>query len=118
MTQPNLGRGRSIPAKATELGSGYAVQVLDRVFSILDLLAERPAGVAEISSGLGLHRATVFRLLANLRQRGYVRRDANTGTFSLGMQLFRLGTKALEEQFPVHRLRPLLEKLAAVSTQT
>src|SRR5262245_21423022 len=102
----------------SEIKSGYAVQVLDRAFRILELLAERSASVNEISAKLGLHRATVFRLLANLSQRGYVRKDERTGTYSLGMQLFRLGTRALGEEFPAHRLRYSLKELAATSEHT
>ena len=97
---------------------GYSVQVLDRAFRILESLAERPSKVNDISVQLGLHRATVFRLLVNLRDRGYVRKDDATGMYSLGRQLFRLGTKALGEELPIHELRPRLQELAMASGHT
>ena len=103
---------------AAEHGNGYSVQVLDRVFRILDVLADRPARAAEIAARVGLHRSTVFRLLANLEQHGYVRKDEATGTYSLGLKLFQLGTKALQEEFPVHRFQSLLDNLAATTGRT
>jgi DNA-binding IclR family transcriptional regulator len=105
-------------ALQSEQAGGYGIQVLDRVFRILEALADRPARVPALSSQLGLHRATVFRLLVNLERHGYVRRDDLTGVYSLGLELFRLGSKALEEQFPVQRLRPLLQGLTFATGHT
>ncbi len=101
-----------------ERKNGYAVQALDRAFRILELLAESPATATQISSRLALHRSTVFRMLNNLEQRGYVRRDEMTGAYSLGIKLFQLGTKALQEEFPIHRLHPVLAELAETTGQT
>lgn len=99
-------------------GDTYALQVLNRVFDILDLLRVESLTVAEISASLGLHRSTVFRLLANLERRGFVRKDESSGAWKLGMRLYDLGTKALEEQVPLHSLRPLLAQLAAETRYT
>lgn len=101
-----------------ERKNGYAVQALDRAFRILELLAESPATATEIAGRLALHRSTVFRMLSNLEQRGYVRRDEMTGAYSLGIKLFQLGTKALQEEFPIHRLHPVLAELAETTGQT
>lgn len=99
-------------------GSAYALQVLDRVFDLVDELAVRPGTVGDLSTRLGLHRSTAFRLLSNLEHRGYVRKDDLTGIYHLGFRLFQLGTKALEEEFPIHRLRPMLEELATTTQYT
>jgi IclR family acetate operon transcriptional repressor len=110
--------GAPAAASPVQEGDTYALQVLNRVFDILDVLAGEPATIAAVSSSLGLHRSTVFRLLANLERRGFVRKDDLSGAYSLGMKLYHLGTKALEEQVPIHRLRPLLDELASQTQYT
>lgn len=95
-----------------ERNGAYALQVLDRVFDILDQLASGPATISDLSRTVGLHRSTAFRLLANLAARGYVRKDEAVGTYHLGMKLFHLGAKVLQERFPIDRLRPMLQDLA------
>jgi DNA-binding IclR family transcriptional regulator len=96
----------------------YPVQVLDRAFAILEFLGERPARLPEISKGVGLHRATVFRLLTNLEQKGYVRRLAPQGPFALGAKTFELGTRVFQSEYPAHQVRHLLAELAERTGQT
>ena len=118
LTTPAAGADLSAATTPAPEGDTYALQVLNRVFDILSVLRNESATVAEISASLGLHRSTVFRLLANLERRGFVRKDEATGTYSLGMMLYHLGIKALEEQVPIHRLRPLLDQLAVETRYT
>jgi DNA-binding IclR family transcriptional regulator len=54
-----------------------SVQSVDRAVSILQVLAGRgPSGVTEVAEELGIHKATVFRLLATLESRGLVEQDS------------------------------------------
>jgi DNA-binding IclR family transcriptional regulator len=105
-------------AQTKQSDGRYGLQVLDRVFDLLDQLAAEPATVAELSSRLDLHRSTVFRLLANLSARGYAVKNEGDGTYRLGMRFFYLGTRALRERIPVQQLRPFLETLAAATGHT
>jgi DNA-binding IclR family transcriptional regulator len=50
------------------------VQSLERAFSILEAVAERPAGVTALSSRLDLPKSTVVRLLGSLERVGAVER--------------------------------------------
>src|SRR3981081_3594375 len=77
--------GAPVSASPAQEGDTYALQVLNRVFDILDVLAAEPAPIAAVSTSLALHRSTVFRLLANLERRGFVRKDELSGAYSLGM---------------------------------
>src|SRR3712207_9425087 len=75
-----------------------SVQSVDRAISILQVLARHgTASVTEIAGELGLHKSTVFRLLATLDARGLVEQNAERGRYQLGygeVQLAAGATKA------------------------
>jgi len=57
---------------AGQKNSGYHVRVVDRVFAILEELADGSArfGDVALAEKLGLHKSTVHRLLAVMQQNG------------------------------------------------
>jgi DNA-binding IclR family transcriptional regulator len=69
-----------------------AIQVLERAFSLLDLLASQhePVSLKEISERTGLHPSTAHRILNDLTIGRYVDRP-HPGTYRLGMRLLELG---------------------------
>jgi len=69
-----------------------AVQVLERMFSLIDILAARddPMPLKEISDKAGLHPSTTHRILNDLTTGRYVDRP-QAGTYRLGMRLLELG---------------------------
>ena len=68
------------------------IQVLERSFALLDLLANHPDPVSlkEISERTGLHPSTAHRILNDLTIGRYVDRP-QAGTYRLGMRLLELG---------------------------
>jgi DNA-binding IclR family transcriptional regulator len=68
------------------------IQVLERSFALLDLLASHPDPVSlkEISERTGLHPSTAHRILNDLTIGRYVDRP-QAGTYRLGMRLLELG---------------------------
>jgi DNA-binding IclR family transcriptional regulator len=68
------------------------IQVLERMFGLLDLLASHPDPVSlkEISVSTGLHPSTAHRILNDLTIGRYVERP-QAGTYRLGMRLLELG---------------------------
>ncbi len=68
------------------------IQVLERSFSLLDLLASHPDPISlkEISERTGLHPSTAHRILNDLTIGRYVDRP-QAGTYRLGMRLLELG---------------------------
>ncbi len=63
------------------------VQSVERTLDLLEALAERgEAGIAQLSSRVGLHASTVHRLLSTLIARGYVRQNPGTGRYLLGLK--------------------------------
>lgn len=68
------------------------IQVLERTFSLLDMLAAQPDPVSlkDISERTGLHPSTAHRILNDLAIGRFVDRPA-AGTYRLGMRLLELG---------------------------
>jgi DNA-binding IclR family transcriptional regulator len=98
----------------------YRVQVLERTFAILDLLAEQNSGVnlAFISRKLGLNKTTVLRLLTVLESHRYVERNGTLASYRLGSKLFELGTKAVAKLDILERARPFLRGLVGETGET
>jgi len=69
-----------------------AVQVIERMFSLIDVLASREDAIPlkDISEKTGLHPSTAHRLLNDLTIGRYVER-AQPGSYRLGMRLLELG---------------------------
>jgi DNA-binding IclR family transcriptional regulator len=69
-----------------------AIQVLERCFALLDLLASHPDPISlkEISERTGLHPSTAHRILNDLAIGRYVDRP-QAGSYRLGMRLLELG---------------------------
>ena len=73
------------------------VQVLERMFTLLEILASREEAVSlkEISEKSGLHSSTAHRILNDLATGRLVERPA-TGSYRLGMRLLELGNLVKE----------------------
>jgi len=68
------------------------IQVLERAFALLDVLAAKPEPVAlkEIAERTGLHPSTAHRILNDLVAGRFVERP-EAGSYRLGMRLLELG---------------------------
>jgi DNA-binding IclR family transcriptional regulator len=69
-----------------------SIQVLERSFALLDVLAQQPESMAlkEISERTGLHPSTAHRILNDLAAGRFVDRP-HPGQYRLGMRLLELG---------------------------
>jgi IclR family transcriptional regulator, carbohydrate utilization repressor len=78
--------------KDPDLPSVPAVQVLERMFTLIDVLAGREEAVSlkEISEKAGLHPSTAHRILNDLAIGRFVDRP-QPGSYRLGMRLLELG---------------------------
>ncbi|MDR3369434.1 IclR family transcriptional regulator [Rhodoferax sp.] len=91
------------------------VQVIERMFSLIDILASREEAMTlkEISEKAGLHASTTHRILNDLATGRFVDRPA-AGNYRLGMRLLELGNlvknrlnvrdAALEPMRDLHRI--------------
>src|SRR5881275_2416685 len=68
------------------------IQVIERMFSVIDVLASREEAVSlkEISEKTGLHPSTTHRILNDLATGRFVDRP-EAGNYRLGMRLLELG---------------------------
>ncbi|MGW1564605.1 IclR family transcriptional regulator [Streptomyces sp. NPDC002144] len=96
-----------------------SVQSVDRAVSILQSLSRRgPSGVTELAAALGLHKATVFRLLATLESRGLVEQDTERGRYRLGFGMVELAAGAGRQSDLSLLSRPVCRELAAAVGET
>ena len=68
------------------------VQVIERMFTLIDILASREEAMSlkEISEKAGLHASTTHRILNDLATGRFVDRP-QAGNYRLGMRLLELG---------------------------
>jgi DNA-binding IclR family transcriptional regulator len=78
--------------KDPDFPSAPTVQVIERMFTLIDVLASRedPVSLKEISEKAGLHPSTAHRILNDLATGRFVDRP-QPGSYRLGMRLLELG---------------------------
>ncbi|MGO9436380.1 MAG: IclR family transcriptional regulator [Terracidiphilus sp.] len=91
----------------------YKLQGLDRVVAILDLLgaSDSSLSLADICQRMELSKSTAHRALMALERTGLIER-APTNRYCLGLKLYDMGSRAVEQMDLRTRVRPFLRKLA------
>ena len=96
-----------------------SVQSVHRAISILQVLAlHGTAGVTEIAAELGVHKSTVFRLLATLESRGLVGQHTERGRYRLGYGVVQLAEGAVKMDDLSSLSRPVCRQLAETVRET
>lgn len=96
------------------------VQTIERTSAILNLVGENPQGMSirNLSFELGLPKGTVHRLLTSLSYFGYIRQDAASRKYFLGLKILELAGY-LTSQLDFRKIaEPLLRSLADKSKET
>lgn len=90
-----------------------------RALQILELLAAEPQGarVTDLATTLGLNKAIPHRILAELRDLGYVLQDPATERYRATFKLGSLGLRQLETAGLSRWARDELEELAATTKE-
>jgi IclR family transcriptional regulator, KDG regulon repressor len=98
----------------------YRVQVLDRAFQILNLLAEEPSGMGltDIAEYLKLHKSTAHRLIMVLERSRFVEKNTVSGKYHLGSRLMELGLSAVSRLDVYEVARPQLRTLVKETGET
>lgn len=97
----------------TKHADPYQLQSIDRVVALLDVLSESdvPLSLAEICTRMGLHKSTVHRSLMVLERTAMIERTLE-GRFRLGLKLYELGNRAVEQMDLRERVYPFFRRLA------
>ena len=98
----------------------YHVRVVDRVFAILEELADGSAkfGDVALAEKLGLHKSTVHRLLAVMQHNGFVEREPGSTKYRLGWRIFELGITAASHLDILERAKPYVTQLVETTGET
>lgn len=98
----------------------YHIKVLQKAFRLMELFDEevQELSAAEITERLPYQKTTVFRLLCNLEEEGYLDQDCETNKYRLGMKIFFLGNLVRPYRYLKEVAKPLLEKLNEESGET
>jgi IclR family transcriptional regulator, KDG regulon repressor len=96
------------------------VQSLDRALDILEKLVEVDGGcgVTELGNSLGLHKSTIYRLLATLHYRGYVEQDPVSRDYRVGLKLLEIGSMVLNKLDLRTQAKPFLIELMKETKET
>jgi DNA-binding IclR family transcriptional regulator len=112
------------PAKGSVTAAGlvvdpYQLQSLDRAVHVLELLAESeaPLGLADVCERMDLHKSTAHRALMVLERTGLIERTPEN-RFRLGLKLYELGSRAVEQIDLRARVHPWFRKLSAQVGET
>lgn len=94
-------------------GRSSSIHSVDRAISILQVLARNGgAGVTQLGNELGMHKSTIFRLLATLEARGLVEQSAMRGEYRLGYGVVQLAAGATRKHDLSLVSRPVCQRLA------
>ena len=89
----------------------YTVPAVAKALDILEYVgAHDNSTLQEVAAGLGFPKTSVYQLLRTLTERGYLRQGRG-GEYSLGMQLFSLGNKALSQLDIRNEATPIMYEL-------
>jgi DNA-binding IclR family transcriptional regulator len=97
----------------------YQLHGLERAVSVLEALSESdaPLSLAEICQRMGLHKSTAHRSLMVLERSGLIERTLEN-RFRLGLKLYELGNRAVEQLDLRARVYSSFRRLAAKVGET
>jgi DNA-binding IclR family transcriptional regulator len=92
---------------------------VDLVLDLLESLAAspRPRGVSDLARDLAISKARAHRHLRALVDRGYVRQDAETDRYEIGVKLMVLGEAVRERFGALGAMRPEMSRLREATGQ-
>jgi IclR family KDG regulon transcriptional repressor len=98
----------------------YPIKVLNKAFSVLDILLknEAPMSMTEISEKLCFYPSTIHRILDTLKYGGYVEQDSYTQKYQLGLKLIELGMTRLNQIDLAKEAKPFLKELSKEVDET
>lgn len=96
------------------------IQSIQRMMGILECFStvSRHLSLAQLAEMSGLPRPTTHRMLAAMKEIGFIEQDARSGSYSLGIRLFELGNIALANMDLLREAKPFIDRLAKLSGES
>jgi DNA-binding IclR family transcriptional regulator len=103
----------------------YNIPILAKGMELIELIAQHPRGltIQEIVNLMGHSKTSIYRIICSLEEMGYLRKDLQTGSFSLTRKMFKIGlstlgmTTIIEHSYePMRRLRDKLRETVVLGT--
>jgi len=92
-----------------------AVKSADRVMDIFELLAETrtPMSLTDIARALNLPPSSAYKLLHNMKTRGFLETDPGERLFYLGRKFFEIGTRSMRNSDLTKEFQAIAEEIVA-----
>jgi IclR family KDG regulon transcriptional repressor len=74
--------------------------------------------ISDLAYQLHLDRSTTYRILLSLERAGFVEKDEETGTYSLGLAAFEIGNAYLMQTDLIRASKPIMTDLASKAQET
>ncbi len=105
--------------EAVQGNGAQGTKSLERALRVLEIIsAEKWIGAKELADRVGLHRSSMYRILALLQRWGYVRQDPQTMQYGLGWHLIVMADRIdLFQELPRLAL-PYLDELMRLTRET
>jgi DNA-binding IclR family transcriptional regulator len=102
--------------------SGDDKNRIHSIAKMMDVLScfstvNRSMGLAQLATAAKLPRATAHRMLSALREIGFIEQDSRSGSYSLGIRLFELGSLALANMDLLREAKPHMDRLSRLTGQ-
>ncbi len=117
--EPTGNRTDKLAKPAGNATGPYQLQSLDRAVAVLQVLgsSEVPLSLADICQQMQLHKSTAHRSLMVLERSTLIERTEDN-RFRLGLKLYELGNRAVEQVDLRARIRPFFRRLSAQLGET
>jgi DNA-binding IclR family transcriptional regulator len=91
-----------------------SVKSADRTIALLEYLsaAESPRSLRNVTTDLGIPRASAYALLTTLVRTGWVNTDGTGSGFQLGIRALRAGASYVEHDDVVRRAQPVMDHMS------
>lgn len=98
----------------------YAAPALSKGLDILEMMAAESEGLnlGEIAERLNRSKGEIFRMLAVLEQRNYIRTEPRSDTYSLTLKLFEIAHQTTRIELLTNAAIPVMRNLAKIADQS
>jgi DNA-binding IclR family transcriptional regulator len=93
----------------------YRIRTVEKAIEAIELLSDTSSdshNIVTVTEKLGLSRNKTFRILSTLIELGIAERDAERGTYHLGVAAFEFARKLLRPASVINNAHPVIEELA------